>query len=198
MTLWTVKVSLCRETLGGEEGEHTQAGQTEEAGVGARVWVGIERIPYSRKDTKVDCVVRMLGPMEIYNFEGRGKYGRKDMTQPFNPGRESRQKGFTSRSRPRWAWTVCAASRAACGRWAWCCHWCSRRRHRSVALGLYDVDVEGGFGGGVCGPALGDRNFGLGVWCGGRAGGRGTGVEEALVCVWLGGEGGALCVAASA
>ena len=55
--------------------------------------------------------------------------------------------------------------------------------------------MEGGFGGGVCGPVVGDdRNLGLDVWCGGRAGGRGTGVEEDLVRVWLGGEGrGVVC-----
>ena len=76
MTLWTIKVSLCREALGGEEGEHTQAGQTEEVGVGARVWVGIERIHYARKDAKVDCAVRMLGLMEMYDFEGRSMDGR--------------------------------------------------------------------------------------------------------------------------
>ena len=88
MALWTIKVSLCREALGGEEGEHTQAGQTKEARVGACVRVGIECIPYAGKDAKVDCAVRILGAMEMYDFEGRNMYGRKDMTPPINPGRE--------------------------------------------------------------------------------------------------------------
>ena len=38
--------------------------------------VGIDRIPYARRDAKVDCAVGMLGAMEMYDFEGRSTDGR--------------------------------------------------------------------------------------------------------------------------
>lgn len=58
-----------------------------------------------------------------------------------------------------------------------------------IARRVNDVDVEGGFCGRVGGPVVGDDgDLAVDIWCCGwmvGVGGRGTGVEEVLVRVWL-------------
>ena len=87
VALWTIEVSFCRETLRREKCKHTKPGQSEEAWVGACMWVGVERISYPREDTEVDYEACRLGPyIPFFERENRND-ARSVITPPIKPGR---------------------------------------------------------------------------------------------------------------